>query len=123
MKRLTHRYEDGQAWVNLDLVSKMGENECVGLPVTKLATYEDLEEQGLLLKLPCKVGDAVYFIKSAFSYMDKPHKEQVRKIELICDEIIFRTDNRSFGIEKVNKTVFLTQSEAEQALKRMEREE
>lgn len=26
----------------------------------KLAEYEDLEEQGRLLKLPCKVGDTVY---------------------------------------------------------------
>ena len=37
-----------------------------GLPgkdcYTKLAEYEDLEEQGKLLKLPCKVGDTVYVI-------------------------------------------------------------
>lgn len=30
--------------------------------VAKLAHYEDLEEQGLLLKLPCKVGDGVYYV-------------------------------------------------------------
>lgn len=28
----------------------------------KLAEYEDLEEQGLLLKLPCKVGDSIYSV-------------------------------------------------------------
>lgn len=28
--------------------------------LTKLADYEDLEEQGLLARLPCKVGDIVY---------------------------------------------------------------
>ena len=28
----------------------------------KLADYEDLEEQGRLIKLPCKVGDIVYVI-------------------------------------------------------------
>lgn len=28
----------------------------------KLATYEDLEEQGLLVRLPCKVGDVLYCI-------------------------------------------------------------
>lgn len=28
--------------------------------IKKLATYEDLEEQGLLVRLPCKVGDTVY---------------------------------------------------------------
>lgn len=29
-------------------------------PTEKLADYEDAEEQGLLLRLPCKVGDTVY---------------------------------------------------------------
>lgn len=28
--------------------------------IKKLANYEDLEEQGLLVRLPCKVGDTVY---------------------------------------------------------------
>lgn len=32
--------------------------------LTKLAVYEDLEEQGLLVRLPCKVGDDVYIIPS-----------------------------------------------------------
>ena len=30
------------------------------MALDKLATYEDAEEQGLLLRLPCKVGDTVY---------------------------------------------------------------
>ena len=30
----------------------------------KLAEYEDAEEQGLLLRLPCKVGDTVYCLTS-----------------------------------------------------------
>ena len=30
--------------------------------LTKLAVYEDLEEQGLLVRLPCKVGDILYCI-------------------------------------------------------------
>ena len=29
----------------------------------KLKDYEDAEEQGLLLRLPCKVGDNIYIIK------------------------------------------------------------
>lgn len=32
----------------------------IGQCFNKLADYEDLEEQGLLLRLPCKVGDTVY---------------------------------------------------------------
>ena len=30
--------------------------------IKKLATYEDLEEQGLLVRLPCKVGDILFRI-------------------------------------------------------------
>lgn len=30
--------------------------------LTKLADYEDLEEQGRLLALPCKIGDRLYWI-------------------------------------------------------------
>lgn len=33
-----------------------------GSPTEKLADYEEAEEQGLLLRLPCKVGDTVYLI-------------------------------------------------------------
>ena len=28
----------------------------------KLKDYEDLEEQGILVKLPCKVGTDIYYI-------------------------------------------------------------
>ena len=31
----------------------------------KLTDYEDAEEQGRLIKLPCKVGDTVYLIKNS----------------------------------------------------------
>ena len=31
--------------------------------IKKLAHYEDLEEQGKLIELPCKVGDTVYAIR------------------------------------------------------------
>lgn len=30
--------------------------------IDKLAKYEDAEEQGLLLKLPCKVGSSIWYI-------------------------------------------------------------
>lgn len=41
----------------------------------KLAEYEGLEEQGLLLRLPCKVGDNVYKIVSQRDNFDyRPYK-------------------------------------------------
>lgn len=34
------------------------------LAIQKLAEYEDAEEQGLIWRLPCKVGDTVYVVKN-----------------------------------------------------------
>ena len=104
MDRITHKYVGGQAWASLNLVSKMGENECVGLPITKLARYEDLEEQGLLLKLPCKVGDTVYLIKSDGKVV--PRTADMQFLGVLWDD---------YG-----KEWFLTQEEAEAKLKESE---
>lgn len=43
-----------------DIVERSRKEKAV---LEKLAKYEDMEEQGLLIKLPCKVGDTVYEIK------------------------------------------------------------
>lgn len=56
MEKLTERYDiapDGESdvWVKQhDYISA----------ARKLCDYEDLEEQGLLVRLPCKVGNTVY---------------------------------------------------------------
>lgn len=43
----------------------------------KLKEYEDAEEQGLLLKLPCKVGDTVYVDSSTLPIEDMECYEDV----------------------------------------------
>ena len=46
---------------NKEIISLLGNNESYWLSIYfKLKEYEDLEEQGLLLKLPCRVGDIIY---------------------------------------------------------------
>ena len=77
-------------------------NEVIKLQ-KQLEEYKTLEEQGLLLRLPCKVGDIVYLIKS-----DR--------------EIVPRTADMQFlGVlwDDYGKEWFLTQAEAEQKLKEM----
>lgn len=49
----------------------------------KLADYEDLEEQGLLVRLPCKVGTEVFCYFPGDSHYTKC---QIKKIE-ICQSI------------------------------------
>lgn len=101
--------------------------------LTKLADYEDLEEQGRLLKLPCKVGDTVYYISEGFvepctievifladytdkngncSYMAEIHYDR-EDCPYVSTEIYF-TD--------IGKTVFLAKSEAEAKLKELKGE-
>lgn len=97
--------------------------------IKKLADYEDAEEQGLLLRLPCKVGDAVYFFLE-YGEGFCITKAEVKRIELLKSVmgnirylvepvsrrgILFKYYDDEFG-----RRIFLTQESAEQALKEME---
>jgi len=68
--------------------------------LTKLAVYEDLEEQGLLVRLPVPLGSKVYWI----STRDKQNP--------IIFEKIFVLGMLYFG----DSTVFATREEAEKKL-------
>nr|DAN09095.1 MAG TPA: hypothetical protein [Caudoviricetes sp.] len=98
--------------------------------LTKLADYEDLEEQGLLVRLPCKVGDTVWdndfghpvsYEINAFSYgyCDSYVEPNIE------DEIIFYYENYNgsitgaFPMSEIGKSVFLTRDEAEKKLEEM----
>ena len=49
--------------------------------IERLAEYEDLEEQGLLVRLPCKAGDEVVISKAEYEKLKSfVHKEDVYKI-------------------------------------------
>ena len=94
--------------------------------------YEDLEEKGLLLKLPCKVGTTVYAIATIYEckhdYLDCPMDfpdvyqcERNCKCEYEYKKLVVRPIIFKFEMLKdFNKKVFLTKEEAEQELKRME---
>ena len=99
--------------------------------IDKLAYYEDLEEQGRLIKLPCKVGDTVWdndygrpcaYTITAFSFGECE--------EYICEpvttkEVVFYYTNSSgsitgsFAESEIGKSVFLNKSEAESKLKEL----
>lgn len=101
------------------------------LALDKLAEYEDLEEKGRLIKLPCKVGDTVWdndygrpyaYTITAFSfgeceeYIDEP---------VTTKEVVFYYANLSgsitgsFAESEIGKSVFLSKSEAEAKLKEL----
>lgn len=96
--------------------------DCVNLEfvLEKLAEYEDLEDKGLLLKLPCKVGDKVYSVTRGF--ISKYIICSIQKytegffFNWKCEEGIY-ANTRGFTEFEIGKTVFLTKEEAEQKLK------
>lgn len=83
--------------------------------------YKDLEEQELLIKLPCKVGDMVWFntYKHGEDVGLQPHKVEEVRVRFLMErdyaDPYTEIPDYDFG-----KTVFLTKEEAEAKLKELE---
>ncbi len=106
---------------------KDSEEMTINAAIKKLSDYEDLEEQGLLLKLPCKVGDVMYVInkshipsKNNLITKEKVYDVQYRGEKYQKGQRFFMNIGALAYFEKdFGKTVFLTQAEAEEVLKIM----
>ena len=86
----------------------------------RLAEYEDLEERGLLLRLPCPIGTTVY---NTTCWDDVTEKVEVNGETLYRILHKHKVSKSTFSLGDIynfGKTVFLTQAEAEQKLKEME---
>ena len=89
----------------------------------KLKEYKDLEKQGLLLRLPLKIGDTVYAVTRDFI-----SEYTICSIEVYNEGLFFNwkcekgiyINIRGFTEYDIGKTVFLTKAEADQKLKEME---
>lgn len=136
MERLTDskRNSDGTAFSKESLIDIEHDRPSAyfGEILTKLADYEDLEEQGRLIKLPCKVGDRIFLDFAGFG--KNIDKFTVKDFHLDCFEdgetILFcdyESDDRilsgQIDIMEFGKTVFLTKSEAEAKLVEMKKNE
>lgn len=103
----------------------------------KLKYYEDAEEQGLLLQLPCGIGSDVYIIPSKvncelniLSLHPENNKVYHQKVALItftekgwymeCDKDREYATDRILSEKMYKKIWFLSQEEAEDKLKEME---
>ena len=140
MDRLTNHFDFCEQF-NCKIFKDLGRKYCVNKfkdichdkkVYDKLREYEDLEEQGLLLKLPCKVGTVAYLIDHNFVRMER------KPIKCIIDEFTVDRYNdcyavlngaekfymmrrfRAINIKQFGETIFLTKEEAEKALERLE---
>lgn len=84
----------------------------------KLCEYEDAEESGLLVRLPCKVGDTVYRLSPVF---DEIESGKITMIQQKADgtwKFRVTTDfSHDVTTDAIGKTVFLSREAAEAALK------
>ena len=84
----------------------------------ELKSYKDLEEQGLLVRLPCKVGDTMYDI------VGKPLRIVEHKVDA------FHIDKKGFHLQIINGVlekkqeakVYFSREEAEKKLEELKNE-
>lgn len=136
--RLTVRSENsGMVWFKDTENNDMWCEPCemsvhnVRMALAKLADYEDAEEQGLILRLPCKVGDKVYQISENFiepctvetiflgKYRDR-NGNWCNMAEIYYDRDDCPYVSTEMYFTDIGETVFLTETEAEAKLKEME---
>ena len=88
----------------------------------KLKKYKDLEKQGLLLRLPIKVGDTVYAIRYGEENDFIVVETKIIEIRQNINGTFFEPliSRKAYKTEDFGKEVFLTKAEAEQKLKEME---
>ena len=83
----------------------------------KLARYEDLEEQGRLIELPCKIGDTVWETKWWDDITETRVIDGKTYFRHIMKHKVTKSTFSLFDYDNLGKTVFLTREEAEAALK------
>lgn len=111
-------------------IKEYWEHKQVAEYLRKLKEYEDLEEQGRLIKLPCKVGDTVYV--NGVLGCGEAERYRVIRVDyhstlgtgrnefyieaLLCADL---DSSIAFYDKQFGKTVFLTKAEAEAKLKEL----
>ena len=93
--------------------------------IERLAEYEDAEEQGLLLRLPCKIGSILYQptnngINEYYTIglcFDIPRNKFMYEVTYNVGLDWYKT---TCDFDYINDVVFLTREEAENKLKEMD---
>lgn len=103
-------FEDGQCgeWLNeiADIMELITKDSIKREALEKLEYYKKLEEQGLLLELPCRHGEMLYRIEGA------PGSYSIGEWKLNAGNAILMSKN-------LNKTVFRAEEEAQAVLEQL----
>jgi hypothetical protein len=105
---------------DIALVDNLGIEECISIQevLKKLHEYEIAEEQGLLLRLPCKVGDTIW---EAGVYEDTINECILTEFAFDEENVLYVLYDLKDGVFSAKRyldafgdTLFLTKEEAEQ---------
>lgn len=126
MERLTEKFKDGRNILRKGIsdVFHVGFGRFFeGDAVDRLAEYEDLEEQGKLLKLPCKLGDTTFWISDEDENGNKiptvRENNPIAGIAMQEDGLYILSDGDNEYQKAGTRWAFLTREEAEAALKEL----
>ena len=140
MERLTENVGNGvqlkECGNSICMAICNSKRDCFACPIDeafrKLAAYEDAEEQGLLVRLPCKFGDTVWelcqcedgiyrifpmTVKAVSEFGTLRQTEGMPTVWNIYAESDYTYSYKTFG--DIGKSVFLTREEAEKKLEEM----
>lgn len=100
------------------------EHKQVAEYLRKFKDYRYLEEQGRLVKLPCKVGDVVYVKMASYCkthYVEAEVRDFVHFISCgFCAVVTSKYfDKENIPFSEFGKTIFLTKEEVEAKLKEL----
>lgn len=117
------RADQADGGADFDIACRIAVNK-----IRKAKEYEDLEEQGKLLKLPCTVGDTVYWVNDWFydgkiGLNRENHITESKVSRFFYNDLglfVKLKNGENIPVSDFIKTVFLTKPEAEQTLKEME---
>ena len=124
-KRLTHRNEKGEAYVQLysdpdrvtDVIVERAKKEKEVIEC--LAHYEDLEDAGRLKIFPCAIGDTIWIpLKNLGRFTGEIVEDKIQMIGFTNKGIRIKARNHhAHNITlKLGESVFLTRECAEEAL-------
>ena len=109
MGRLTVKTSEAMANAGIKYLSRQYGGDIFEI-LNKLGELEDLEEQGLLLKLPCKVGDTFWELNTT------------HEVPIIYPRKAHTLQHCNYVADGLGVRAFLSQEEAEAALARLEKQ-
>ena len=119
MERLTERNFEFTS----DYVKSTLQSWSIAQALKKLQEYENKEEDGLLIELPCKVGTTIYIVHRYWNCVDIGNICGIAEcddVDCFCFKVYVDPDTYTVvAISDFGKEWFLTEAEAEEALAKM----